>query len=125
MDDEASAAFCEEDIDQILERRSQKITHDNSGEKGSIFSKASFATSASDNIDINDPDFWEKVDFQHMLLLQVAAKAQFEIIEELDESELLIIDEPRLRKQVHRYDGKNSENEASDDECKKSLLSII
>lgn len=110
MDDEASTKFCEEDIDQILERRTQKITHDNSADKGSIFSKASFSTSASDNIDINDPNFWELV----------AKKAQFEIIEELDENDLLIVHEPRHRKQVHRFgvNDKNSENEASEDECK-------
>lgn len=46
MDDDASKAFCEEDIDQILERRTQIIRHDNA-DKGSMFSKASFtATSA-------------------------------------------------------------------------------
>jgi hypothetical protein len=89
MDDEASSKFCEEDIDQILERRTQTIRHDNSAEKGSIFSKATFSASTADNIDINDPDFWDKV----------AQKAQFELVEEMDEHEALIIYEPRQRKQ--------------------------
>jgi len=117
MDDEASNTFCEEDIDQILERRTQKITHDKSAEKGSIFSKASFSTNASDNIDINDPEFWDKV----------AKKAQFEIIEELDENEVLMVYEPRNRKQVQRFGvpDKNTDNEASDDEGNLQTISLI
>ena len=45
--------------DQILERRTQIITLES--EKGSTFSKASFASSGiRSDIDIDDPDFWKK-----------------------------------------------------------------
>ena len=40
-DDEAASKFCEEDIDQILDRRAQTVTIE-SGEKGSTFSKVIF-----------------------------------------------------------------------------------
>ena len=61
MDDETAAdQFCEEDIDQILQRRTQVITVD-SGVKGSTFAKATFATAGTrDDIALDDPDFWEK-----------------------------------------------------------------
>lgn len=60
MEDDSSAdKFCEEDIDQILERRTQVITLES--EKGSTFSKASFASAGiRADIDIDDPDFWKK-----------------------------------------------------------------
>lgn len=58
-DDNAADKFCEEDIDQILERRTQVITLES--EKGSTFSKASFQqTGIRHDIDIDDPDFWKK-----------------------------------------------------------------
>lgn len=58
-EDSAGDKFCEEDIDQILERRTQVITLES--EKGSTFSKASFASSGiRSDIDIDDPDFWKK-----------------------------------------------------------------
>lgn len=58
-EDNAGDKFCEEDIDQILERRTQIITLES--EKGSTFSKASFACStARQDIDVDDPDFWKK-----------------------------------------------------------------
>lgn len=58
-EDNAADKFCEEDIDQILERRTQVITLES--EKGSTFSKASFASSGiRADIDIDDPDFWKK-----------------------------------------------------------------
>lgn len=58
-DDSAADKFCEEDIDQILERRTQVIAIES--EKGSSFSKATFS-SKKDRIDIgiDDPDFWKK-----------------------------------------------------------------
>ena len=61
MDDETAAdQFCEEDIDQILQRRTQVITVE-SGVKGSTFAKATFATAGTrDDIALDDPDFWEK-----------------------------------------------------------------
>ena len=52
--------FCQEDIDQILERRT-KVIQIESETKGSTFSKASFvADGTSEDLDINDPRFWEK-----------------------------------------------------------------
>lgn len=58
-EDNAGDKFCEEDIDQILKRRTQVITLES--EKGSTFSKASFASSGiRQDIDIDDPDFWKK-----------------------------------------------------------------
>ena len=51
--------FCEEDIDQILERRTKVILIESAG-KGSTFSKASFATEGAEDIDLDDPDFWQK-----------------------------------------------------------------
>lgn len=58
-EDNAGDKFCEEDIDLILKRRTQVITLES--EKGSTFSKASFASSGiRQDIDIDDPDFWKK-----------------------------------------------------------------
>ena len=61
MDDDAAAdQFCEEDIDHILQRRTQVIQIASEG-KGSTFAKASFSASANrDDIDIDDPNFWQK-----------------------------------------------------------------
>ncbi|KAG7370276.1 DNA/RNA helicase, superfamily II, SNF2 family protein [Nitzschia inconspicua] len=69
-----SNAFIEQDIDSILERRSRKIVHENTGTGsaavGGTFSKASFVSktpskdsgqTATEDIDINDPDFWKKM----------------------------------------------------------------
>lgn len=57
--EELSNAFCEADIDQILEKNAKVITVDSQG--GSSFSKASFVTDTSAEVDINDPNFWTKV----------------------------------------------------------------
>lgn len=74
MDEEDGDKFCEEDIDQILERRTQVITLES--EKGSTFSKASFACSGiRSDIDIDDPEFWQKW----------AKKADITIIDESDQ----------------------------------------
>ena len=52
--------FCQEDIDQILERRTKVIQLDSEA-AGSTFSKASFvADGSSEDLDINDPEFWQK-----------------------------------------------------------------
>ena len=51
--------FCEEDIDQILEQRAHVVQLENEG-KGSTFSKASFVSDESSDINIDDPDFWQK-----------------------------------------------------------------
>lgn len=78
MDEDDGDKFCEEDIDQILERRTQVITLES--EKGSTFSKASFASSGiRADIDIDDPDFWKKW----------AKKAEIDTVEESDKVKLL------------------------------------
>ena len=92
-DDDAAEKFCEEDIDQILQKRATTIKHE-AGVKGSTFSKATFA--GGDNrmdIDINDPDFWEKW----------ARKADLDL-DQLTANKL-IIEQPRVRKQTQRYTG--------------------
>lgn len=59
-DDNAGEKFCEEDIDQILQRRTQVVQIE-AGVKGSTFAKASFNMSANrTDIDIDDPNFWQK-----------------------------------------------------------------
>ncbi|CAO3677494.1 unnamed protein product [Rhizopus stolonifer] len=118
MDDEESAQFCEEDIDQILERRTTVIRHEGN-EKGSIFSKATFNASAEQGVELDDPDFWEKW----------AAKANLDVTEVQDENELIVY-EPRRRKQVQRFgtrqDGIYSDednagdSDAYEDETEKS-----
>lgn len=92
-DDNAGDKFCEEDIDQILQRRTQVITLEN--EKGSTFSKASFASNADrTDIDIDDPDFWKKW----------AKRAEIDT-EQMNngQEELLVLSEPRRRTQIKRY----------------------
>ncbi|KAI8331392.1 P-loop containing nucleoside triphosphate hydrolase protein [Chlamydoabsidia padenii] len=94
LDDESSAKFCEEDIDQILERRTTVIRHEGN-EKGSVFSKATFSTSSStgtEAVELDDPDFWEKW----------AAQANVDTTEAPDENDLIVF-EPRRRKQVQRF----------------------
>ncbi|KAI8589488.1 SNF2 family N-terminal domain-containing protein [Geranomyces variabilis] len=94
LDDDASNSFCDEDIDSILTRRTQVIKHDavQPSEKGSIFSKATFSAANADNVDINDPDFWDKM----------AQRAKLEVSEPAAEAEL-ILDLPRQRRQVQRF----------------------
>jgi hypothetical protein len=65
--------FVEQDIDTILARRSRTVTHDNTGSQsdaaGGTFSKASFIAktpagktgSVTEDIDIEDPEFWTKM----------------------------------------------------------------
>jgi hypothetical protein len=95
-----SKDFIEQDIDSILERRSRTFVHDNTGTgsaaAGGTFSKASFVSKSSskdsgqattEDIDINDPDFWKKM-----------------IGEAKPEAELIL--EPRRRNQSN-YNEKN------------------
>ena len=91
-DDSAGDKFCEEDIDQILLRRTQIITLEN--EKGSTFSKATFA-SATDrtDIDIDDPDFWKKW----------AKIAEIDTEQANGQVVDLVLSEPRRRTQIKRY----------------------
>ncbi|TYZ64026.1 hypothetical protein PybrP1_003545 [[Pythium] brassicae (nom. inval.)] len=58
-DDTAGEQFCAADIDQILQRSSQVVQYEQQAK--SSFSKASFVSATtSDDIDIDDPDFWKK-----------------------------------------------------------------
>lgn len=59
MDNDESIKFCAEDIDQILERRTQVVKHDLTNST-SIFSKASFTANneADIDLDLDDPNFW-------------------------------------------------------------------
>ncbi|KAJ3451916.1 kismet isoform c [Anaeramoeba flamelloides] len=63
-----SEKFCEEDIDQILEGRTMKVTHgsnenkNDENNKNSSFSRATFVSEDADtSLDINDPNFWQKL----------------------------------------------------------------
>lgn len=95
--DEDAIKFCEEDIDQILARRTTVIRHEGgareaAAEGGSIFSKASFAATADDmDIDIDDPNFWElwarRLDLDPRQLLSSSG---------------VVVDEPRIKRQARR-----------------------
>ncbi|ORZ34456.1 SNF2 family N-terminal domain-domain-containing protein, partial [Catenaria anguillulae PL171] len=94
LDDAESAAFCDESIDQILERRTTVIKHDTSQAVGSIFSKATFVandTGVDDEIDVNDPNFWDKLAEKAKLQPQLAPT-------QADMAAALILDEPRQRR---------------------------
>ncbi|KAM3622048.1 uncharacterized protein V6R79_019762 [Siganus canaliculatus] len=93
MDEEDEGSkFCEEDIDQILQRRTQTITIQSEG-KGSTFAKASFVSSGNrTDISLDDPNFWQKW----------AKIAEVEI-DSKSEKESLVIDTPRVRKQTRHY----------------------
>ncbi|XP_055711038.1 chromodomain-helicase-DNA-binding protein 7 isoform X3 [Phlebotomus papatasi] len=104
MEEDAADKFCEEDIDSILKRRTQVITMEQ--EKGSTFSKASFAMSGNrSDINIDDPDFWKKW----------AKKADIDPVQERDEKEDLVMTEPRRRTQIKRYGHDESVMEMSED----------
>lgn len=91
-EDSAGDKFCEEDIDQILERRTQIITLES--EKGSTFSKASFASSGiRSDIDIDDPDFWKKW----------AKKAEIDTVEEIDKVNRNLTEDPQLSVPVFHW----------------------
>nr|XP_033818823.1 chromodomain-helicase-DNA-binding protein 6 isoform X1 [Geotrypetes seraphini]XP_033818824.1 chromodomain-helicase-DNA-binding protein 6 isoform X1 [Geotrypetes seraphini] len=93
MDEEDEGAkFCEEDIDQILQRRTQTITIQSEG-KGSTFAKASFVSSGNrTDISLDDPNFWQK--WAKIAELDTDSK---------NEKESLVIDRPRVRKQTKHY----------------------
>ncbi|XP_068456594.1 chromodomain-helicase-DNA-binding protein 8 isoform X1 [Clinocottus analis] len=102
--------FCEEDIDQILQRRATTITIESEG-KGSTFSKASFVASENRNdIALDDPEFWQKW----------AKKADIDM-ETMNRKNTLVIDTPRVRKQTRQYstlrgEGGDLSDAESDDE---------
>ncbi|KAM3959073.1 uncharacterized protein ACR2FA_006914 isoform 2-T2 [Aphomia sociella] len=101
-EDNAGDKFCEEDIEMILARRTQVIQMES--EKGSTFSKASFAaTDQRSDIDIRDPDFWNKW----------AKKAEIDTTEK-KEDEDLIVTEPRKRTVIKRYGHDDGPMEMSD-----------
>lgn len=102
-DDTAADKFCEEDIEKILQQRSTVIQIEG-GEKGSTFSKASFQTSETNDIAIDDPEFWQKW----------AKKADIDIEEKLNPKDERIIYEPRRRTQTRRYGGPDDLLEESD-----------
>ncbi|KAJ0181794.1 hypothetical protein K1T71_002516 [Dendrolimus kikuchii] len=103
-EDNAGDKFCEEDIEMILARRTQVIQMES--EKGSTFSKASFAaTDQRSDIDIRDPDFWNKW----------AKKAEIDTTEK-KEDEDLIVTEPRKRTVIKRYGHDDGPMEMSDTE---------
>ncbi|XP_030634964.1 chromodomain-helicase-DNA-binding protein 6 [Chanos chanos] len=93
MDEEDEGSkFCEEDIDQILQRRTQTITIQSEG-KGSTFAKASFVSSGNrTDISLDDPNFWQK--WAKIAELEIDSKA---------EKDSLVIDTPRVRKQTRHY----------------------
>ncbi|ESN89899.1 hypothetical protein HELRODRAFT_116695 [Helobdella robusta] len=91
-EDNAGEKFCEEDIEQILQRRTQVIQIE-SGAKGSTFAKASFNMSSNrTDIDIDDPNFWQKW----------AKKAEVDVENNKGKTNL-IMDVPRQRKTTSRY----------------------
>ena len=90
--DDAADKFCEEDIDSILEKRTTNVTIEGQGQAGGSFSKATFASADTTDIQLDDPDFWAKW----------AKKAE---IEQIDENTRLMMVEPRSRKKIQRFGG--------------------
>ncbi|KAM4754425.1 LOW QUALITY PROTEIN: chromodomain-helicase-DNA-binding protein 8-like [Cyanocitta cristata] len=91
-EDDEGAKFCEEDIDQILLRRTTTITIESEG-KGSTFAKASFVASENrTDIALDDPNFWQKW----------AKKADLDL-DLLNSKNTLVIDTPRVRKQTRHF----------------------
>uniref|UniRef100_A0A8C1E9U3 Chromodomain helicase DNA binding protein 8 n=1 Tax=Cyprinus carpio carpio TaxID=630221 RepID=A0A8C1E9U3_CYPCA len=91
-ENDEGSRFCEEDIDQILQRRATTITIESEG-KGSTFSKASFVASENrTDIALDDPEFWQKW----------AKKADIDM-DTLNRKNTLVIDTPRIRKQTRQY----------------------
>uniref|UniRef100_H3CR68 Chromodomain-helicase-DNA-binding protein 8 n=1 Tax=Tetraodon nigroviridis TaxID=99883 RepID=H3CR68_TETNG len=91
-ENDEGSRFCEEDIDQILQRRATTITIESEG-KGSTFSKASFVASENrTDIALDDPEFWQKW----------AKKADIDV-DSMNRKNTLVIDTPRVRKQTRQY----------------------
>ncbi|KAL4657212.1 chromodomain-helicase-DNA-binding protein 8-like isoform X1 [Arapaima gigas] len=117
-ENDEGSRFCEEDIDQILQRRATTITIESEG-KGSTFSKASFVASENrTDIALDDPEFWQKwakkadIDFESInrkvcflsvfctVLLCIFAHLHLLI---LFLQNTLVIDTPRVRKQTRQF----------------------
>uniref|UniRef100_A0A8B9RJA2 Chromodomain helicase DNA binding protein 9 n=1 Tax=Astyanax mexicanus TaxID=7994 RepID=A0A8B9RJA2_ASTMX len=115
MDEEDEGAkFCEEDIDQILQRRTKTITIESEG-RGSTFAKASFVASGNrTDISLDDPNFWDKW----------AKKAEIDL-DSVNGRNSLVIDTPRVRKQTRPFSATKdelaelSEGESSGDDKPK------
>ncbi|KAM9500245.1 chromodomain-helicase-DNA-binding protein 8 isoform 1-T1 [Clarias gariepinus] len=91
-ENDEGSRFCEEDIDQILQRRATTITIESEG-KGSTFSKASFVASENrTDIALDDPEFWQKW----------AQKADIDL-DTINRKNTLVIDTPRVRKQTRQF----------------------
>nr|XP_055057519.1 chromodomain-helicase-DNA-binding protein 8 isoform X1 [Misgurnus anguillicaudatus] len=91
-ENDEGSRFCEEDIDQILQRRATTITIESEG-KGSTFSKASFVASENrTDIALDDPEFWQKW----------AKKADLDM-DTFNRKNTLVIDTPRVRKQTRQF----------------------
>ncbi|EAY02795.1 F/Y-rich N-terminus family protein [Trichomonas vaginalis G3] len=58
LNDVEEDTFGEDDIDQILSRSKTMVINEAAG---SMFSKAQFDVDENTNIDINDPEFWQKI----------------------------------------------------------------
>ncbi|XP_028649461.1 chromodomain-helicase-DNA-binding protein 8 [Erpetoichthys calabaricus] len=100
MDEEDEGnKFCEEDIDQILQRRTTTITIESEG-KGSTFAKASFVASENrSDISLDDPNFWQKW----------AKKADIDF-DSVNRKNTLVIDTPRIRKQTRQFSSLKDED---------------
>uniref|UniRef100_A0A4W6E9L7 Chromodomain helicase DNA binding protein 9 n=1 Tax=Lates calcarifer TaxID=8187 RepID=A0A4W6E9L7_LATCA len=117
MDEEDEGAkFCEEDIDQILQRRTKTITIESEG-RGSTFAKASFVASGNrTDIALDDPNFWDKW----------AKKADIDM-DMVNGRNSLVIDTPRVRKQTRPFSATKdelaelSEGESDSDDTKPKL----
>ncbi|RHY34335.1 hypothetical protein DYB32_001021 [Aphanomyces invadans] len=106
-DDEASEQFCAADIDTLLQRSSQIVEYESQA-RGS-FSKASFVSAAtSDDVDIDDPDFWKKA----------VGLAEPDV---LDESASLVLSSQRKRTRVARFGTKEVMSDDDDDDDKDSM----
>lgn len=65
---------------------------------------------------MDDPNFWDKV----------AEKAELNIMDDIDENELLMLYEPRQRKQVRKFgpDGVTAQDAESDDDYEGGVKKV-
>lgn len=119
-ENDEGSRFCEEDIDQILQRRATTITIESEG-KGSTFSKASFVASENrTDIALDDPEFWQKwakkadidVDSMNRKVTREDFKTDrdapcwhlgVKVLVSPSHQNTLVIDTPRVRKQTRQY----------------------
>jgi hypothetical protein len=100
-DDKEAEKFMETDIDQLLEKSSKKVTYGASatsalGSGLGSFSKASFVANTDEgdkDVDLDDPEFWQK-----SVGLEAPLEAPEEVAQMLDDGV------KRSRKQVEVYD---------------------